>query len=510
MSINNEKRLYKNVQLIISNLEGIITHSDANLFPNWKTGSSIYDAHPFFEITRTLAESLEDANEPFIFPCIHLKVNDSDIERICDISITVDEKEISISIFDYTRAYNDLNKVSQERNESIIKSQELSFSNKILLEKEAFKNDFIAYINHEITTPISSIQGFIELLKKTELSYEQEELIKIIDKESEYLKRIFSDMLDLSKIELATFKLVEENFNLTELLKSTTNSFKHIAEENALELVVKIDSKISPEVYGDKTRIYQIINNLINNAIKYTEDGFIKFSAKKIGGKSNKQKIQFIVEDSGIGIEQENLDSIFEAFTQYNDLGEGSGLGLHVVEKLVALMGGNINVESTKGSGTKFTIELFLKHEQEKKDKEKRKAKIILKKDTKYRALVVENKLSTQYLIMKFLLNENAFFVDIVSNAEEALKAVENRKYDLMILDIKLPKMGGFDLSRTIREKYADSFIKELPILGMSALNTPNIKNMCVSNGMDSFVQKPFSQDLFIDKIANLLARKNK
>jgi len=317
-------------------------------------------------------------------------------------------------------------------------------------------------------------------------------------------------MLDLSKIELATFKLVEENFNLVELLNSITHSYKHITEENALDLIVEIDPKISAEIYGDKTRIYQVINNLINNAIKYTESGFIKFSALKTGGKSNKQKIQLIIEDSGIGIEKENLNSIFDAFTQFNELGEGSGLGLHVVEKLVSLMGGDINVESTKGSGTKFSIDLLLKHPQEKKDKEVKKPKIKLKKDKKYRALIVENRLSTQYLIMKFLLNEGAFFVDIVSSAEEAIKAVENRKYDLMIADIKLPKMNGFDLAKTIREKYADSFIKELPILGMSALNTPNIKNMCVSNGMDSFVQKPFSQELFIEKIASLLARKSK
>lgn len=509
MPLQDEKRFYKNVQLITTNPQGVITHSDANLFPSWKEKTSIYDAHPFFEIIKTLTESSSETNDSFIFPCIHLQ-GFSTINRICDVSITIELAEINITIFDYTRAYNDLNTVSQERNESVIKSQELAFTNKILLEKEAFKNEFIANINHEIATPISSIQGFLELLQKTELSYEQEELIKIITKESEYLTRIFNDMLDLSKIELGSFKLLEENFNLVDLLNSIASSYKHITIENALDFNVEIDSKINAEIFGDKTRIYQVINNLLNNAIKYTDSGSIKFSAIKTGGKSRKQIIQLIIEDTGIGIAKENQELIFNAFTQFNDLGEGSGLGLHVVNKLVSLMGGDIQVESEKGKGTKFTIELKVKHPQEKTESRQKKPAIIIKKDKKYRALVVENKLSTQYLMMKLLLNEGAFFVDIVASAEDAIKAIENRKYDIMISDIKLPKMNGLELAKNIRENYSDDFIKEIPILAVSALNTPNIKNMCAANGIDSFLQKPFSQELFLEKIAKLLSRANK
>lgn len=506
MPIQDEKRFYKNVQLITTNLEGVINHSDANLFPSWKEKTSIYDAHPFFEIIKTLIETKEEDTNPSIFACVHLKSHDMP-NRICDITITFELTEVNITIFDYTRAYNDLNKVSQERNESVIRSQELAFTNKILLEKEAFKNEFIANINHEITTPITSIKGFLELLKKTELDYEQEELIKIIVKESEYLKRIFNDMLDLSKIELGAFKLLEENFDLNDLLNSIANSYKHITAENALDFIVDIDPKINKDAYGDKTRIYQIINNLLNNAIKYTDSGSIKFSAIKTGGKSRKQIIQICIEDTGVGIAKENQDSIFDAFTQYNIPEEGSGLGLHVVNKLVSLMGGNITLDSEEGKGTKFTLEFKIKHAQEKIEKKEKKYKIVLKNDKKYRALVVENRLSTQYLIMKFLLGEGAFFVDVVASAEEAIKAIENRKYDIMISDIKLPKMTGLDLSKTIRENYSDDFIKNIPILAVSALNTPNIKNICAANGVDSFLAKPFSQEAFIQKIAKLLSK---
>ena len=502
----NNKRIYKNVQLISLNKEGVITQSDDTLFPRWKKGISIYDAHPFFEIINTLVGTSEKEEE-FTFPCVHLNSTKSD-NKICDIVIIVNDNEVTVTLFDYSRAYNDLNKVSQERNESIIRSQELSFSNKLLLEKEAFKNEFISNINHEISTPILAIQGFLELLEKTELSYEQEELIRIIKKEGEYLKYIFNDMLDLSKIELGSFQLVEENFDLVDLLDSISNSYKHLTSEKALDFIVDIDPKISKDMYGDKTRIYQVVNNLLNNSIKYTEEGFIKFTAKKIGGKSNKQKIKITVEDSGVGIDKEHLETIFQPFIQHNEIGEGSGLGLHIVSKLVTLMNGEIDVKSNVDKGSKFTLDLNIKHQQEVTTEKPKKATI--NKSKKYKAIVVENKLSTQYLIMKMLLNEGAFFIHVVSSAEEAIKAIENRKYDIMILDIKLPGMSGFELSKTIREKYADSFIKELPIIAVSALNVSNVKNMCTTNGIDSYLKKPFTQENFIDKIAKLLNRRGK
>lgn len=503
-----KKRFYKNVQLITTNFDGLITYSDKTIFTNWKENVSIFDAHPFFEIIKTFYDDEALVNQEQVFPCVHL--TSKTIHKICDVTIVVEAKEIAITIFDYTRAYQDLNKISQERNESLIKAQELSFTNKLLMEKEAFKNEFIANINHEIATPIASINGFLELLEKTELDYKQEELIKIIKKEGQYLTRLFTDMLDLSKIELGNFKLIEEPFDIVELFNSIESSYKHIIEEKALDFIVEIDPKIKEEVVGDKTRLYQIVNNLLNNAIKYTEEGQIAFRIKKIEGKRRKQKIEISIEDTGIGIAQENLNQIFNAFTQINEGKEGSGLGLHVVNKLVSLMRGTIAVDSTINEGTKFTITINFKNNDKENLKEVKENVFKLKEGKKYRALIVENKLSIQYLIMKILLDEGAFFVDVVPSAEEAIKAIENRNYNIVITDIKLSKMSGLELAKKIREDYSDSFIKEIPILAISALNTPNIKNLCVANGIDSFLQKPFSQEAFIQKIAKLIIKKER
>ncbi len=511
MSNSNKERFNNKVQLITTNHNGIVSYTDLNLFNNVSQGDIIYDLHPFFEIIKSLLQTYTPTNNEFSFPCVHLTMGSSSKERICDVNITIELAEIHVIIFDYTETYQELNRISQERNESIIKNQELVFSNKLLLEKESFKNDFIANINHEVSTPITSIKGFLDLLRKTDLSYEQDELVQIILRESEHLERIFGDMLDLSKIETGSFKLLDEPFDLKDLIQSIVESYKHIAEENALEFKVDIDTKLNPKMIGDKTRIYQIVNNLLNNAFKYTEKGFVKFKVSKKGGKYKKQIVEFEIEDSGIGIGEENQVTMFEAFVQHNDKGEGSGLGLHVVKSLVHLMKGTIDVESELGKGTKFTLDIRLRHDIEDNDKkESPKLKLKLPKSGRYRVLLVENKRSTQYLITRLLLNQGCFFVDVVSSAEEAIKAIENRVYDLLILDIKLTGMSGFDLALKIRKEYADEFIKDIPILGISAIKTLNIENMCAVNGIDSFLAKPFSEELLVGKITKLFKRKGK
>ncbi|WP_010522208.1 ATP-binding response regulator [Aquimarina agarivorans] len=511
MGDSNKRKFNDKVQLITCNHTGVVSFSDANLFTSVSEGDSIYDLHPFFEIVKGLQQTYSPNDNEFSFPCVHLAIGSVTEERICDINVTIELSEIHVVIFDYSAAYKKLNKISQERNESIIRNQELEFSNKLLLEKESFKNDFIANINHEVSTPITSIKGFLDLLKKTDLSYEQEELIQIIIRESEYLERIFGDMLDLSKIETGSFQLLEEPFDLIELIDSIVDSYKHIAEENALEFEVNIDSKLNAQMVGDKTRIYQIVNNLLNNSFKYTEEGFVKFKVSKIGGKYKKQIVQFEVEDSGIGVDKEHQASMFEAFVQHNDKGEGSGLGLHVVKNLVHLMKGKIAVESELGKGTKFVLDIRLRHNLGTNEKESTPIpKLEIPKSGRYRVLVVENKRSTQYLITRLLLNQGCFFVDVVSTAEEAIKAIEHRTYDLLILDIKLGAMSGFDLAVKIRKEYSDEFIKDVPILGISAIKTLNIENLCAINGIDSFLAKPFSEELLMGKITKLFKRKGK
>jgi len=504
----NKKRIIDKIQLITVDLSGNITSSDANLFPKWKAGGLIFDAHPFFEIIRSLKEIVTPTENDFSFSCVHL-IEENSEERICDVAITFELTETNIVIFDYSQAYKELNLISQQRNDSIIKTQELEFSNKLLIEKEKFKNNFIANINHELATPLTSIKGFIELLEKTELDYEQEELTRIIKNEASHLQTIFSDMLDLSRIEAGEFKLKKESFDFLKLIEDIKESYKVTIKDKLLDFKVEVDSKINTLVFADRTRIYQIITNLLNNSIKYTNEGGILLKVAKISGKNRKQEIEIRVKDTGIGISDTDKEDIFEPFSQLNDLIDGSGIGLHVTRSLVYLMDGAINLESEKDKGTEFIITLKLQNAKQEEssglEKEYR-----LSEGKKYRILLVENRLNTQYLIMKQLLSKGCFFVDAVGNGEDALKNIENRNYDLVISDIKLPNMSGLALTKKIRNDYGDDAIKNLPIIGISGVQTPNILSTSISAGMDSFISKPFSEESLLKKVTRLLALKER
>lgn len=497
------KKKFNKSQLITLNKSGEILYSDANLFKDWKAGMSIFDAHPFFEIILTLDPSLIKEQKEFSFPCVHLE-SETTKEKICDITFSFETQEIHVLIFDYTTTYQQLNVISQEKNDSIIKSQELEFANKLLLEKEKFKNSFIANINHELITPLTSIKGFLELFEKTDLNYEQEELIKIIKSESSYLQSIFRDMLDVSRIESGEFSLKYETFDFISLINEIEEAHRVITESKLLNFEVEIDKKINPIVYADKTRLYQILSSLIGNAIKYTETGLIKLEINKISGKSKKQELEIKVTDTGIGISDSDKERVFEPFSQINDLTQGSGLGLHVTRNLVHLMLGSISLKSTPGKGSEFTIVLRLQSAK-KEFTEVSEKEYALPEGKKYRILVIENRLNTQYLILKQLLSQGCFFVDAVSNGEDALISIENRNYDLIIADIKLPGISGLELTKKIRNNYADKAIKNIAILGLSGVQVPNILNKAIAAGMDYFLPKPFTKEELLKKIHRLL-----
>ena len=204
------KKVLKQVQLITTDLEGKIVFNDHSLFPEWKNKDSIFDVHPFFKIIKTLDNK---ETEDLIYPSIHIEGVGKEV-KICDIHLSSEDSQWDILIYDYTNKYTELNNIYQERNESLIKSNKLAFYNDLLVDKEEYKNNFLANINHELATPLTSIKGFADLMLNTDLDYEQEEIAKFIKSESEYLQAVFNDMLDISQIDAGNFKLNNEDFIL--------------------------------------------------------------------------------------------------------------------------------------------------------------------------------------------------------------------------------------------------------------------------------------------------------
>ena len=261
----------------------------------------------------------------------------------------LNKKEITCFLYDYTQKYRDLNQIAQQKNKSVLLTRELELKNKYLLEKEAFKNNFIANINHEIRTPLTSILGFVEVLEKTKLTYEQEELARIIKRESLYLNDLINDMIDISKIESGKLKIVEERFAFQDLIDGFNETYSKMAKEKQLTFKTNIGSGIQEYLIGDRTRVYQILNNLLNNAFKFTEEGKIIFSVAKNYQRTNKVNLNFKIEDTGIGILEENIPHLFERFTRFNTDKQisGTGLGLAIVKNLVDMLNGEIKVESS-------------------------------------------------------------------------------------------------------------------------------------------------------------------
>ncbi|GAA4276665.1 ATP-binding response regulator [Aquimarina mytili] len=494
------------IQLITVSFDGIIKETDNNLF-DWKKGSSIYGIHPFFEILTHLQDD-QDTKE-FSFPCIHFENNGS--ENICDVSVKIDLSEIAIVFFDYTNKYNELNQSAQQRNESILISKELELKNKFLLEKEEFKNNFIANINHEIRTPLTSILGFVEVLEKTKLSFDQEELTRIIKRDSQHLHALIDDMVDISKIESGKLKIVEERFVFKDLIEGLNEAYAIIAEEKNISFETHIDPNIQEYILGDRMRVYQILNNLLNNAFKFTEEGKISLVITKNYQRTNKLSINFKIEDTGMGILEEHLDHIFDRFARFTENKQisGTGLGLAIVKNLVDKLNGEIKVSSEPEKGTTFNIKLPFKFEITKPAPERKKKKYFLP-DTKkkFRILLVEDEETTQYLVMKILISHGSFYVDLAINGEEAIKCIERRNYDLVLMDLRMSKVDGYQATHMIRNNYGDEVISGVPIIGFTSNTQESERDKCLRSGMDDFITKPFKREDLIYIITKQIAKK--
>ncbi len=495
-------------QRTVTDLDGIITQTDANIF-RWKIETSLYDAHPFFEILKCFIDDFDKEETTYNFPCIHLE--DEDFEKICDVTIKITPQEVIILLFDYTSKYYELNKIAQQKNESILKAKALELKNQYLLEKEKFKNSFIFNINHEIRTPLTGILGFIEVLEKTNLNFEQEELTRIIKRQSLHLNALIEDMVDISKIESGAIKIVDERFLFTNLVKGFKETYSKLAEAKGIIFETYIDPNIQEYLIGDRTRVFQILNNILHNAFKFTEEGKITLFVNKNYQRTNKLSISFKIEDTGIGIQEENLTTIFERFTRFNEDKRisGTGLGLAIVKDLVNLLGGEIKVSSQPDKGTIFEVKLPFKFEVRKSTLETKKRTYNLPDSKKkFRILVVEDEEATQFLIMKILISHGSFFVDVAINGEEAISYLEKRNYDLVLMDLKLSKVDGYQATHMIRKNYGDKVISEVPIIGFTAKSTEAERDKCLRSGMDDFITKPFEQEDLIYKIVKQIAKK--
>jgi signal transduction histidine kinase/DNA-binding response OmpR family regulator/HPt (histidine-containing phosphotransfer) domain-containing protein len=394
-------------------------------------------------------------------------------------------------------------------------NENLEKANKEIQESSRLKEIFLANTSHEIRTPLNAIVGFTNLLLKSSPSNQQLKYISNIKASGENLLVVINDILDFSKIEAGKLTFEETDFNIFELFDHIHETFRVKADEKSILLENKSDESISPFVCGDPVRLNQILINIVGNAIKFTpKNGKVSFGFSKITQNEEKVHLAFFVEDTGIGISEENLTNIFESFTQAESETTrkygGTGLGLSIVKQLIELQKGKISVQSKINEGTRFDFDLEYKIGKESPTVQ------ISKKTIEYsdclqqnlKILIVEdNEVNQQLATDTIKLWNNSIEIEIAQNGNIAIQKSYEKKYDLILMDIQMPQMDGFETTSVIR-KEKDSLNNKTPIVAMTAHAMKDEKENCIAVGMNDYISKPFDPDELFGKIKTYSCKK--
>jgi signal transduction histidine kinase len=374
------------------------------------------------------------------------------------------------------------------------------------------KSDFLSTMSHELRTPLNSVIGMAELLSDELTSPEQEENLKILNFSAASLHTLINDILDFNKLGSEKLYLESIAVNLHSLIHNICSGLKIQAREKGLELILDMDKEIAQiPISTDPTRISQILFNLTGNAIKFTSSGSVRIEVKVLYKDENKVNVRFSIEDTGIGINAEKMESIFEPFTQASTSTTrnygGTGLGLAIVKRLLTLFESSVHLESEEGKGSKFWFDISFKRNNQTFENDSTGKEQIFDLNG-LRILVVEDN-PVNSLLLKKIFQKWSNIPDFARDGYEALVKVSANTYDLILMDIHMPLLDGYETTLKIRE-LPDKEKSTVPIIALTASVSNNLSEKIREAGMNDYLSKPYNPKELYSKLREISLKKNK
>ena len=499
LPIKLEKRFIQ----VTTDFSGTIMRIEAGTFAlsEFEIGDSIYKACPFLEST---IEALP-LKEVFLMDSMFITSGDS--EYNVDVDLFKQDDSISVIIVNRTNVYQYVKQLNQNRNEISITKHQIDRQNKELVELRKIadhaneeKSRFLAIISHEIRNPLNSILGYGDMIATEVSDPVIKDYAKSLMMAGNNLKVIVSDILDLSRIEAGKLTLVLEPISIKEIIENRIKNYNIKRKDSTIKLRYSLSENLPSQVQGDAVRVAQILSNLISNSFKFTKEGSITIRAELVSEKKNSVLINLSVKDTGRGMTNDQVGKIFEEYeqTEINDnrVHGGAGLGLSIIKRLVKAMKGNVSVESEPNVGTTFNIQIpFKKVENDKKEDEKKQ----LNHDLTNLEVLYADDDELNHVIAAHILSKVGATITLVNDGLEALSALKKKKFDIVLLDIRMPNMSGEELMEK-KELFSKQNSKT-PILALTANTSEKDVNRYLDLGFKTVISKPYSSEQLIDAI---------